>query len=94
MLHHPGNDHWHEWREAVKSTGYTPQLAHAARVLLELETWTVSEFDRLSIAMMEGRVPCMCLATTNIADEINFGMGKLDEFGFWEFPCTHRKKTA
>jgi hypothetical protein len=33
---------------------------------------------------------CGCYASTNIADEINWGSGELDFYGFWEFPCTHR----
>jgi len=28
-----------------------------------------------------------CGVTTNIADEISCGTGKLDDYGFWEFPC-------
>ena len=43
MLHHHDNDHWREWRGAVKRTGYTSQLARAAKVLLELETLTARE---------------------------------------------------
>ena len=45
MLHHPDNDHRREWREAVKRTGYTKQLSCAARVLLELESFTPQAFE-------------------------------------------------
>ena len=44
-LNHPDNDHWREWREAVKRTGYTEQLAHAARVLQELDSLTPAAFE-------------------------------------------------
>jgi len=33
--------------------------------------------------------PCDCNASTNIADEISCGRGKLDFYGFWSIPCTH-----
>jgi hypothetical protein len=39
------NDHWTEWREAVKRTGYNFALAHAARALLELETLTPQAWE-------------------------------------------------
>jgi len=45
MLTHPDNDHWHEWRESVKRTGYTEQLSCAAKVLIELETLTPQAFE-------------------------------------------------
>jgi hypothetical protein len=45
FLYHPDNDHWREWREAVKRTGYTKQLSCAARVLLELESFTPQAFE-------------------------------------------------
>ena len=44
-LHHPDNDHWHEWREAVKRTGYTFQLHMASAALLALEEMTPQEFE-------------------------------------------------
>ena len=44
-MQHPDNDHWREWREAVKRTGYTKQLSCAARVLIELETMTPQAFE-------------------------------------------------
>ena len=40
------------------------------------------------MAMGEAR-PCNCSASTNVADEISCGTGKLDFYGFWQFPCTH-----
>lgn len=33
----------------------------------------------------EGHNDCKC--STNIADEISFGKGELDEYGFWSIPC-------
>lgn len=45
MLHYPDNDHWHEWREAVKRTGYNLELARAARIILELESLTPAAFE-------------------------------------------------
>ena len=44
-LLHPENDHWAEWREAVKRTGYSFNLAHAARALQELDTLTPAAFE-------------------------------------------------
>jgi hypothetical protein len=44
-LFHPDNDHWNEWREAVKRTGYTKQLSCASAILQELETLTAQEFE-------------------------------------------------
>lgn len=38
--------------------------------------------------------PCNCFASTNIADEINYGTGDLDFNGFWQFPCTHPESLA
>jgi hypothetical protein len=32
---------------------------------------------------------CGCSVTTNIADQLTWGHGRLDPNGFWEFPCTH-----
>lgn len=29
-----------------------------------------------------------CCVSTTIAGEFSFGSGKLDNNGFWEFPCT------
>ena len=48
MLHHPDNDHWQEWREAFKSTGYNFNLARAARFLTELERFTPQAFESYS----------------------------------------------
>ena len=90
MLHHHDNDHWREWREAVKRTGYTSQLARAAKVLLELETLTAREFGYYC-ARSDRDILCRCCASTNIADVINYGTGSLDFNGFWKFPCTHHK---
>ena len=45
MLHHPDNDHWHEWREAVKRTGYNMALANASLALQELESFTPAAFE-------------------------------------------------
>lgn len=28
-----------------------------------------------------------CSGSTNIAEQPSFGSGKLDFYGFWEFPC-------
>ena len=86
-LHHPDNDHWQEWREAVKRTGYTPELRKAAFVLLQLDFMTPKEVESYFFN------PCRCIASTNIADEVNYGTGPLDFNGFWEFPCTHREHT-
>ncbi len=88
MLHHPDNDHWHEWREAVRRTGYTNQLSCAARALEQLEVMTPQQVEQ---CFASSSLPCHCFASTNIADEINYGTGKLDSNGFWEFPCMHRK---
>jgi hypothetical protein len=44
-LHHPDNDHWHEWREAVNRTGYNMALANASRALQELESFTPAAFE-------------------------------------------------
>lgn len=93
MLHHPDNDHWQEWREAVKRTGYTPALSRASAVLLELDNLSPSAFEFFTEKLYRGDIPCLCFASTNIADELNYGTGKLDFNGFWEFPCTHRKHT-
>ena len=90
MLRHPDNDHWHEWREAFKRTGYTKQLSCAARMLEQLEAMNPYEFERACTEIIEGRIPCLCSATTNIADEIEYGTGGLSFNGFWEFPCAHR----
>ena len=43
MIHGAGgiverNTHWNEWRAAVERTGYTPALAHASRILEELDS--------------------------------------------------------
>ena len=40
MLHHPDNDHWQEWREAVTRTGYNDTLKIAAQRLLLLDRLT------------------------------------------------------
>jgi hypothetical protein len=53
MLHHPDNDHWHEWREAVKRTGYTKQLSCASDILQELETLTAQEFESYCACLWE-----------------------------------------
>uniref|UniRef100_A0A6M3JFC1 Uncharacterized protein n=1 Tax=viral metagenome TaxID=1070528 RepID=A0A6M3JFC1_9ZZZZ len=29
-----------------------------------------------------------CCASTNIADHESFGSGELDDYGFWEKPCS------
>jgi len=34
-------------------------------------------------------VKCGCKVTTNIADQLEWGTGKLDFNGFWEIPCSH-----
>ena len=44
-LHHPDNDHWNEWREAVNRTGYNMALANASRALQELESFTPAAFE-------------------------------------------------
>ena len=46
-LHHPDNDHWQEWREAVKRTGWNSQLAHAAHWLLKIEDMTPQQVETL-----------------------------------------------
>lgn len=33
------------------------------------------------------RPPCRCDCSSGIHDELTFGRGKLDEWGFWEKPC-------
>ena len=45
MLAHPDNDHWSAWREAVNRTGYNMALAHASRVLQEIESLSPSAFE-------------------------------------------------
>lgn len=30
-----------------------------------------------------------CRASSNIADVLTFGRGRLDDLGFWEIPCYH-----
>ena len=44
-LHHPENDHWQEWREAVKRTGFNEQLANAARFLRDAEGLSPAAFE-------------------------------------------------
>ena len=93
MLHHPDNDHWAEWREAVKRTGYNMALANASRFLQEIESFTPQAFEDYTASLYRNSNPilCHCFASTNIADEVNYGTGDLDFNGFWEFPCTHRE---
>ena len=45
---HSENDQWAEWRAAVERTGYTAQLARAAEVLIQLESMSAEEFERLA----------------------------------------------
>lgn len=45
MLHHPDNDHWDAWRESVRRTGYNMALAHASRVLQEIESLSPAAFE-------------------------------------------------
>jgi len=45
LMQHPDNDHWREWREAVKRTGYNLALANASRFLQELESFTPQAFE-------------------------------------------------
>lgn len=45
-------------------------------------------------ANLQGKRPCNCYASTNIADEVNYGTGDLDFNGFWEFPCNHPESLA
>ena len=59
MLTHSDNDHWREWREAVKRTGYNPALAHAARVLQELESLTLSAFENCTANLYRTEVGSM-----------------------------------
>ena len=47
-LSHPDNDHWAEWREAVRRTGYNFALANAARFLLELDTMSPDAFESVT----------------------------------------------
>jgi len=47
LLHHPDNDHWNEWREAVKRTGWNSKLAHAAHWLLKIEDMTPQQVETL-----------------------------------------------
>jgi len=42
--------------------------------------------------MAQEIVKCGCKVTTNIADQIEWGTGKLDFNGFWEIPCPHGNK--
>lgn len=103
MLHNPDNDHWQEWREAVKRTGYTEPLKIAAQRMLLLDRLTPRQVMIFLCAVNNqndaiqaiyrnmARQDCRCMASTNIADEINYGTGKLDFNGFWEFPCTHSR---
>ena len=106
MLHHPDNDHWQEWREAVKRTGYTDPLKIAAQRMLLLDYLTPCQVEDFLCAInneddakqaiyrnMARQGQCHCHASTNVADEINYGTGNLDFNGFWEFPCTHRQRT-
>lgn len=32
---------------------------------------------------------CTCYASTGICGSITRGTGRLDDLGYWEFPCTH-----
>ena len=105
MLHHPDNYHWQAWREAVTRTGYNDTLKIAAQRLLLLDRLTPRQVMFFLCAVNNqndaiaatyrtmARGDCHCFASTNIADEINYGTGDLDFNGFWEFPCTHREHT-
>ena len=41
------NDHWHEWREAARRTGFTPELKRAAEVLEQLDSMTPAQVEEL-----------------------------------------------
>ena len=47
------NDHWHEWREAVKRTGYTPELKRAAAMLEKLDSMTPAQVETLLQSLSE-----------------------------------------
>ena len=59
MLTHPDNDHWREWREAVKRTGYNESLSRAARVLQELESLTPAAFESYTANLYRTEVGSM-----------------------------------
>ncbi len=40
-------DHWHEWREAVKRTGYTPALKTASERLRMLDAMTPEQVEEM-----------------------------------------------
>jgi hypothetical protein len=60
MLHHPKNDHWREWREAVRRTGYTDALQIAAQRLLLLDQLTLAQVHDFlsSIEKHEDNIAC------------------------------------
>jgi len=37
---------------------------------------------------------CKCRVSTGIDDELTFGTGYLDDWGFWSTPCPHHKKNS
>ena len=47
------NTHWHEGREAVRRTGYTPALSLAARALLTLDRMTPTEVEQMFVRVMD-----------------------------------------
>ena len=47
------NTHWHEWREAVKRTGYTPALQLAAKKLEELDRATPDQVEQIFVRLMD-----------------------------------------
>ena len=47
------NTHWHEWREAVCKTGYTPALSLAAQRLLGLDRMTTTEVEQYFVRVMD-----------------------------------------
>jgi len=50
------------------------------------DSFEVSIEKRKEIALMLLAKHYIPSASTNITDEINYGYGMLDDYGFWEFP--------
>lgn len=53
MIQHRENDHWAEWRDAVKRDGYNATLACAARCLMEIDGLTPEAFENLTAGLFQ-----------------------------------------
>lgn len=77
-------------RQRLRSIGATRQVARAlsTRSWVALSRWAKRKLKRQFDEERKKR-NCGCLASTDITGHISRGTGRLDDNGFWEFPCPH-----